>query len=95
MTNLTNGLNTASNNLSSALNNILTVRASVGARLNEMTALNTEGQNLGLQFSTSLSSLQDLNYAQALSDYSQQQTTLTAAQQSFVKISNLSLFNYL
>jgi flagellar hook-associated protein 3 FlgL len=95
VTNLTNGLNTASNNLSSALNNILTVRASVGARLNEMTALNTEGQNLGLQFSTSLSSLQDLNYAQALSDYSQQQTTLTAAQQSFVKISNLSLFNYL
>ncbi|HEY8023033.1 MAG TPA: flagellar hook-associated protein FlgL [Burkholderiaceae bacterium] len=94
-TNLTNGLNTASNNLSSALNNILTVRASVGARLNEMTALNTEGNNLGLQYSTSLNSLQDLNYAQALSSYSQQQTTLTAAQQSFVKISNLSLFNYL
>ena len=94
-TNLTNGLNTASNNLSSALNNILTVRASIGARLNEVTALNTEGSNLGLQYSSSLNSLQDLDYAKALSDYSQQQTTLTAAQQSFVKISNLSLFNYL
>ena len=94
-TNLTNGLNTANNNLSSALNNILTVRASIGARLNELSSLDTEGQNLNLQYSTSLQSLTGLDYAQALSSYAQQQTTLSAAQQSFVKISNLSLFNYL
>lgn len=94
-TNLTNGLNTANNNLSSALNNVLTVRASIGARLNELTSLDTEGQNLNLQYSTSIQNLTGLDYAKALSDYAQQQTTLTAAQQSFVKISNLSLFNYL
>lgn len=92
---LTNGLNTANNNLSSALNNILTVRASIGARLNELTSLDTEGQNLNLQYSSSLQSLTGLDYASALSNFAQQQTTLTAAQQSFVKISNLSLFNYL
>jgi flagellar hook-associated protein 3 FlgL len=94
-TNLTNGLNTASNDLSSTLNNVLTVRASIGARLNELSSLNTEGSNLNLEYSTTLSNLQDLNYAQAISNFSQQQTTLSAAQQSFVKISNLSLFNYL
>ncbi len=94
-TNLTNGLNTASNNLSSALNNVLTVRASIGARLNELTSLDSEGQDLNTQYATSLQSLTGLDYAQALSTYSQEQTTLTAAQQSFVKISNLSLFNYL
>lgn len=94
-TNLANGLNTASNNLSSALNNVLTVRSSVGARLNELTSLDTVGANMNLQYSTTLSNLQDVNYAQAISQFSQVQTTLTAAQQTFVKISNLSLFNYI
>jgi flagellar hook-associated protein 3 FlgL len=94
-TNLTNGLNTANNNLSSALNNVLTVRASIGARLNELTSLNTEGANQDLQYSSTLQSLQDVNDVQAISQLAQQQTTLTAAQQSFVKISGLSLFNYI
>jgi flagellar hook-associated protein 3 FlgL len=94
-TNLTNGLNAASNNLSSALNNVLTVQASVGARLNELTSLSSEGANQNLQYSSALSSLQGVNYAQAISQLSQQQLTLTAAQQSFVKIANLSLFSYI
>lgn len=94
-TNLANGLNTASNNLSSALNNVLTVRSSVGARLNELTSLDTVGSNLNLQYATTLSNLQGVDYAQAISQFSQEQTTLTAAQQTFVKLSNLSLFNYI
>jgi len=93
--NIANGLNTAGNNLANALNNILTVRSSVGARLNELTSLDTVGSSLNLQYSTTLSGLQDVNYAKVISQFSQEQTTLTAAQQSFVKISNLSLFNYI
>jgi flagellar hook-associated protein 3 FlgL len=94
-TNLTNGLNTASNNLSNSLNNILTVRASVGARLNELTSLNTEGSNLNIQYTTTLSGLQDVNDAQAISQYSQLQTNLTAALQTFSQVGKLSLFTYL
>jgi flagellar hook-associated protein 3 FlgL len=71
------------------------VRASIGARLNELTSLNTEGANQDLQYSSTLQSLQDVNDVQAISQLAQQQTTLTAAQQSFVKISGLSLFNYI
>ncbi|MFI4941100.1 MAG: hypothetical protein ACHP7O_12265 [Burkholderiales bacterium] len=77
------------------MNNVLTVQASVGARLNELTSLTTEGANQNLQYASALSTLQDVNYAQAISQLSQQQMTLTAAQQSFVKIANLSLFNYI
>jgi flagellar hook-associated protein 3 FlgL len=95
VTNLTNGLNTANNNLSSALNNILTVRASIGARLNEVTSLATEGQNLNTQYTTTLSGLEDTNDAQAISQYSQLQTTLSAALQTFSQVSKLSLFSYL
>jgi flagellar hook-associated protein 3 FlgL len=94
-TNLTNGLNTASNDLSNSLNNVLTVRASVGARLNELTSLNTEGSNLNIGLTTTLSGLQDVNEAQAISQYSQLQTNLNAALQTFSQVGKLSLFTYI
>jgi flagellar hook-associated protein 3 FlgL len=93
--NVTNGLNQGLNHLDNALNNVLTVRASLGVRLNELDALQTEGDNLGLQFKQSLSLLQDVDYNKAISDLVMQQTALQAAQQTFSKVSGLSLFNYL
>ncbi len=82
-------------NLDNALNNVLTTRASLGLRLSEIDALQSSGDDLGLQFKQSLSQLQDVDYVKAISDLTQQKTYLEAAQQSFVKVSSLSLFNYL
>lgn len=93
--NLTAGLGTARSNVDLALNNVLTVRASAGSRLQELDALNSGGEDRGLQYSQILSELQDLDYTQALTKLSQQQFTLEAAQRSFVTISNLSLFSFL
>jgi flagellar hook-associated protein 3 FlgL len=67
----------------------------VGSRLNELDNLKNGNDSLALQYSQSLSQLQDLDYAKAASDFAQQQVTLQAAQQTFVKVSGLSLFNYL
>lgn len=92
---LTNGLSIANDNLANALDNILTVRASVGSRLNSIDALDSNGSDKDLQYSQTLSQLQDLDYTKAITQLTQQQTTLTAAQQSFVKVTGLSLFNYL
>lgn len=78
-----------------ALDNVLTVRASVGSRLQELDALDYAGEDRNLQYSQILSELQDLDYTKALTQLSQQQTTLEAAQQSFVKTSGLSLFNFI
>jgi flagellar hook-associated protein 3 FlgL len=89
--NLTRGIR----NLDNALNNILTTRASLGLRLSEIDALQSSGDDLGLQYKQSLSQLQDVDYIKAISDLTQQKTYLEAAQQSFVKVSSLSLFNYL
>lgn len=88
-------LATANGDLDLALNNVLTVRASVGSRLQEIDALDNAGEDRKLQYSQELSELQDLDYAQALTQLSQQQLTLEAAQKSFVKTSGLSLFNFL
>jgi flagellar hook-associated protein 3 FlgL len=41
------------------------------------------------------SALKDTDLAEAITRFTQQQTVLQAAQQSFTKIQGLSLFNYL
>jgi flagellar hook-associated protein 3 FlgL len=92
---LANALSSANDNIKSALDNVLTVRASVGARLKELDYLDSNGDGADIQYATSLSKLQDLDMAKAISDFSAQQVTLQAAQQSFKAVSGLSLFNYL
>lgn len=92
---LTNSLNNGLNQLDNALNNILTVRSSLGLRLNEIDALQSAGEDLGLQFKQNLSELQDVDYNKAISDLTQQQMSLQAAQQTFAKVAGLSLFDYL
>jgi flagellar hook-associated protein 3 FlgL len=82
-------------NLDQASSNILRVRAQIGTRMNEIESLGNLDDSLGFQYQQTLSNLQDLDYAKAISDLTQQQTILQAAQQSFVKISQLSLFNFL
>jgi flagellar hook-associated protein 3 FlgL len=92
---LTNGLNKAMDNLSSALDNALSVRASVGSRLKELDYLDSAGEDLNIQYSATLSDLQDLDTVKAISLFAQQQFTLEAAQKSFKSLSGLSLFNFI
>lgn len=92
---LSAALATADSKLTLALNNVSSVRASVGSRLQELDALDSAGSDKNLQYSQTLSNLQDLDYTQALTDLSKQQMTLEAAQKSFVQTSSLSLFKLL
>lgn len=94
-TRLANSLNTANNNIDNALNNISSVRASVGARLSEIDDLDTAGSDLKVQYTDRLGDLVNIDPVEAYSSLVQQQYTLQAAQQSFMAISGLSLFNYL
>jgi len=82
-------------NLDQSMNSIGQVQATVGARMRELDSLGTASSDLALQYSTTLSDLQELDYNKALSDYAKQQVSLEAAQKAFVQISGLSLFNYL
>lgn len=82
-------------NLDNALDNVLGVRAAVGIRMREAEAAAAVSEELAVQHEQTLSRLQDLDYAQALSRLSLQQITLEAAQKSFVQITGLKLFDYL
>ncbi|MNM97455.1 Flagellar hook-associated protein 3 [compost metagenome] len=93
--NLSNVLSTATRQFSNSLDNVLTVRASVGSRMQELDALDDVGSNRDLTYSQTLSGLQDLDYAAAITEYYQRQTALQGAQQSFMQIQGMNLFKYL
>lgn len=92
---LSNGLTAVHSVLDSAYDNMLAVRADVGARLKELDYLDSSGADKELQYAQTLSDLQDLDVAKTISLFTQQQTTLQAAQKSFSSMSGLSLFNYI
>lgn len=94
-TRLASGLSVANTNLDKALDHVLTVRAGTGASLKEIESLDSLGEDLNIQYAQTLSDLQDLDYVQAITDLMKQQTTLQASQQSFMKVTSLSLFDYL
>ncbi len=82
-------------NIDSAETNLNTVRAKVGARLNVLQSASGLQNDLGLTNQQVLSQVRDLDYASAVSKLNQENLVLQAAQQSFAKISSLSLFNFL
>jgi flagellar hook-associated protein 3 FlgL len=90
-----NALSTANRKITNAHDNVLTVRSSVGSRLQELDALGVTGDSRTLSDKSYLSDLQDLDYASAIAEFYQRQTALQASQQTFVKIQQISLFNYL
>ncbi len=93
--NLSNVIATGIRQFSNSLDNVLTVRASVGSRMQELDALDAIGTNRDLTYTQTLSGLQDLDYAAAITEYYQRQTALQGAQQSFMQIQGMNLFKYL
>ncbi len=90
---LQNTINSAHRKLDNSLDNVLTVRASLGARLNELDTLDTIGASRSLNNKTTLSQLQDLDVVAAISEYSLAQVALQFSQKTFTDIQKLSMFN--
>ncbi len=84
--------------MDSAQESVSVVRSGVGSRMVEVDTQQTISSNLDVQYTDTLSRLEGSDSAsliKIISDLTQQKTYLEAAQQSFMKVSNLSLFNYL
>jgi flagellar hook-associated protein 3 FlgL len=78
-----------------ALENLVTVHAAVGGRLSGIDQQYEVNADLELSLESSKSAEEDLDYAEAIARFERQMTALQAAQQSYVKIKELSLFNYI
>ncbi|SHI19142.1 flagellar hook-associated protein FlgL [Pollutimonas bauzanensis] len=74
-------------------NNVLTVRASVGSRLNEIEALDANGSMRALSYSSQLSKLEEVDYYTATTQLQLRTSALEAASLAFKKIQSIGLFN--
>jgi flagellar hook-associated protein 3 FlgL len=82
-------------NLAFAQSSVSQGRSEVGARLNIIENTASLAADIDLVSKTVLSALSDVDFAEAVSRLSLQTFLLEAAQQSYAKIQNLSLFNQL
>jgi flagellar hook-associated protein 3 FlgL len=89
------GLGSALAELDSGSERVLAVRAEFGSRLRELDDLGALGESERMLLAGQRSKLEDLDYAKAASDFQRQQLALEAAQKTQVRMTSLSLFNFI
>lgn len=95
---LANALSSITLNLDQAMERVSLHETAIGTRRTELEALSTTASALDVQYQSDLSNLSNLqyvDYAQAITALTQQKMMLDAAQASFSKVSQMSLFSYL
>lgn len=80
-------------NLDHGMTSVDAARSSIGARLNVAESTLSANEETSVINQSIQSEVGDLDYAEALSTLSMQTLVLQAAQDSYVKLSNLTLFN--
>jgi flagellar hook-associated protein 3 FlgL len=90
-----NQLNQVLQQLDQTESHLSNVRTSVGARLSMLTNVESTRQDASLQIDDSVGKIAGADFTEASSRLAQQLVGLQAAQQSYVKVAQLSLFNYL
>ncbi|MET1078206.1 MAG: flagellar hook-associated protein 3 [Pseudomonas sp.] len=88
-------VNIALKNLDNGMGQVLEVQTEIGARMNMIDTTEIDNEDVTLVNKAIQADLGELDYAEALSRLSFQTVILEAAQQSYVKISGLNLFNQL
>jgi len=83
------------NNTDRAIANVIDVRTRIGGRLNSIDSQKSDNEARSFQLQKVLSEVKDLDFAEAVSNLTFQTTALQVAQQSFVQVQNLSLFNFI
>ena len=82
-------------NLTNAETNIVSVQGEIGARQNTLESARDLNLDVVLYSKQTLSSLEDVDVAEATIRLSMQTLVLQASQQGFAKVSQLTLFSYL
>ncbi len=86
---------TPGDDISKALDHMISQQAEVGSRLSLLDNADQKLQDNQTATTAQISILQDTNIEKSVTELQKKLTTLDAAQTSFVKIAQLSLFNYL
>jgi len=81
--------------LDAVMENLSNFRSKTGVRLNSIEVQNGVNEGVVLQSKQLLSDIEDLDLAEAITELNLRRTGLEAAQQSYVRIQGLNLFNFL
>jgi len=81
--------------IAAAQTNVLSAQATLGSGLAEIQSVASQTSAQSTDAQTAMSDLQSANMPQVLASYSESLTALQAAEESFSKVQNLSLFDYL
>jgi len=92
---LSQKIDNALNNLDRAMDSILNAQTSVGGRLNSIESQSTENEARSVKLEGVRSEIVDVDLAEAISRLTYQTTALQVAQQTFVKVQSLSLFQFI
>ncbi|MFK8017253.1 MAG: flagellar hook-associated protein FlgL [Gammaproteobacteria bacterium] len=90
---LHNEINRVLTDVDQSVGNVLDTRSRVGSRLQAISNQENSNADFDLTLQTTRSTLQDVDYTEAISLLNQQITSLQAAQQTFTRVQGLSLFN--
>lgn len=90
-----NALNRGLSEVDQALDHLVAEQSQLGARLNLLDSHRELNQDLLLRSRKLLSDTADLDLAEAITRLNREQAALSAAQQAYVRVQGLSLFDYL
>ena len=92
---LTTQLGASIQQVQNTITNFSNVSASVGSRLNAITAAQSTAGTDQTNMKTNISSITDVDYAAATTQLSSEELALQAAQESYASLEKMSLFQYL
>lgn len=92
---LHNDMNRSILGMDNSLGRILEVRSSIGARLQALDGQEKINEDFQFQIKSTLSEIEDLDYAEAVSELNLKLTGLQASQKAFTRVQNISMFDYI
>lgn len=81
--------------IDNALNHVISKRTAAGVNLQLIENQDSNHLDAELYLERGRANIEDLDFAKAVADFEQSRVALQAAQQTFVQVNNLSLFNYI
>jgi len=92
---LSQQIDNALNNIDQSMDQIINVQTSIGGRINSIDSQIDDNEAKSLYLQGIRSEIQDLDFAEAISNMTFQTTALQVAQQTFVRIQGLTLFEFI
>ncbi len=81
--------------IDASLNKMISNQTTAGSRLQLIERQENSHLDSELYLASGRSNIEDLDFAKAIADFEQSKVALQAAQQTFIQVKNLSLFNYI